>query len=167
MRFETKKSESLHSDYVLAHDLETYSLFSIRIPCLWHHPAAASQAFTRILCRWHHPAAATQAVTGILPRHMLSKTAHQQNPCLFPQPKGSLYHAHDAIKRPTIYCAEHCSSLSDLFPWIQATGQRRGRQTEENKKDTFPVNMLDQNEIKKQSKETDNKIQTSDEEGKG
>uniref|UniRef100_A0A673Y3L9 Uncharacterized protein n=1 Tax=Salmo trutta TaxID=8032 RepID=A0A673Y3L9_SALTR len=147
----------MQSDYGLAHDLEN----------------TIQQQHSKHLPGYCAGGTIQQQQPKQLPEfyqwHMLSKTSHQQNPCLLSLPKGSLYHAHDVIKRPTIYCAEHCSSLPDLFPWmkLQATGERRGRQTEENKKDTFPVNMLDQNELEKQSKETDNKIMTSDEEGKG
>ncbi|XP_036801747.1 homeobox protein Hox-B8-like [Oncorhynchus mykiss] len=189
-----------------------------------------------------HPTQLTVLYNGT----SLFKTAHQHqlNPCVLSLPMGNLYHTHDVIQRPTFYashnrnciqysdyhlkstevandsvCAEQCSSLPDLFPWMkpQVTGPRRGRQAysrfqtlelekeflfnsyltrkrkvevshalaltelqikiwfqnrrmkwkKENKKDTFPINRPDQNEIKKQSKETYKNIQTSDEEGKG
>lgn len=48
--------------------------------------------------------------------------------------------------------------------WFQ---NRRMKWKKEKKKDTFPINRPDQNEIKKESKETYKNIQTSDEEGKG
>ncbi|CDQ61824.1 unnamed protein product [Oncorhynchus mykiss] len=222
-------SESWNSDYGLAHDLGSTSSAS------YGYGAGGT-------IQQPHPTQLTVLYNGT----SWFKTAHQHqlNPCVLSLPMGNLYHAHDVIQRPTFYashnrnciqysdyhlkstevandsvCAEQCSSLPDLFPWMkpQVTGPRRGRQAysrfqtlelekeflfnsyltrkrkvevshalaltelqikiwfqnrrmkwkKENKKDTFPINRPDQNEIKKQSKETYKNIQTSDEEGKG
>nr|XP_046223901.1 homeobox protein Hox-B8a-like [Oncorhynchus gorbuscha] len=203
-------SESWNSDYGLAHDLGSTSSVS------YGYGAGGT-------IQQPHPTQLTVLYNGT----SLFKTAHQHqlNPCVLSLPMGNLYHAHDVIQRPTFYashntdciqfsdyhlkstgvandsvCAEQCSSLPDLFPWMkpQVTGPRRGRQadsrfqtlelekeflfnsylTRERKvevshalaltelKDTFLINRPDQNEIKKQSKETYKNIQTSDEEGK-
>ncbi|KAK6329267.1 homeobox protein Hox-B8a-like isoform X2 [Coregonus clupeaformis] len=132
--------ESWHSDFGLAHDLGSTSSVA------YEYGAGGT-------IQQQHPTQLPEFYNGT----SLSKIAHQHqlNPCVLSLPMGSLYHAHDVIQRPAFYasnntdciqysdchlkstgvaddseCAEQCSSLPDLFPWMkpQATGRRRGRQ---------------------------------------
>lgn len=126
-------SESWHSDYGLAHDLGSTSSVS------YGYGAGGT-------IQQQHPTQLTEFYNGT----SLSKTAHQHqlNPCVLSLPMGSLYHAHDVIQRPTFssshntdciqysdyhlkstgvandsVCAEQCSSLPDLFPWMKPQGE--------------------------------------------
>uniref|UniRef100_A0A8C7FKK0 Homeobox B8b n=1 Tax=Oncorhynchus kisutch TaxID=8019 RepID=A0A8C7FKK0_ONCKI len=100
-------SESWNSDYGLAHDLGSTSSVSYGTGGTIQQP---------------HPTQLTVLYNGT----SLFKTAHphQLNPCVLSLPMGNLYHA---------VCAEQCSSLPDLFPWMKpqaVTGPRRGRQAD-------------------------------------
>lgn len=126
-------SESWNSDYGLAHDLGSTSSAS------YGYGAGGT-------IQQPHPTQLTVLYNGT----SLFKTAHQHqlNPCVLSLPMGNLYHAHDVIQRPTFYashnrnciqysdyhlkstevandsvCAEQCSSLPDLFPWMKPQGE--------------------------------------------